>query len=341
MHDLGHEQVVFCNDSSNGLKAIIAIHNTVLGPGMGGTRYWNYSSEEAALTDVLRLSRGMTFKNAIAGINAGGGKAVIIGDSQNKSEAQLRRFGQFIDSLAGRYVTAEDVGMNTTDMEYIAMETPHVTGLPEVNGGGGDPSPVTAYGVYMGMKAAAKHTYGTDALIGKKVYVQGVGNVGSHLVKILVKEGCQVMVSDVDASKALRVAKSNSAEVVNPLTLDLDMDIYAPCALGATLNSNSIPKLKCQIIAGGANNQLEDEVIHAQMLKEKNIVYMPDFLINSGGIINVYLEYSGNYDRELAYQKAEDIYSICGTLLKNVDLDSTTTHQAAMQMARNRIDAIQ
>jgi len=341
MGDLGHEQVVFCNDASTGLKAIIAIHNTVLGPGMGGTRFWDYATDEDAITDVMRLSRGMTYKNALAGLNAGGGKAVIIGSPNIKSEPLLRRFGRFIDSLAGGYVTAEDVGMCSLDMEYIGMETQFVTGLSEIQGGGGDPSPVTAYGVYMGIKAAAKKTYGSDDLSGKKIFVQGVGHVGSQLVKLLVKENAKVLISDLYEERVLEVAKAYKAEVVDPTDgLDLEMDIYAPCGLGATLNNESIPGLKCQIIAGGANNQLEDEELHARMLQERDIVYAPDFLINSGGIINVYLEYAGNYQRELAYQRTEDIYQICLKLLERAEIEGVTTHQAALQMAKDRISAM-
>lgn len=342
MRDLGHEQVVFCNDAPTGLKAIIAIHNTVLGPGMGGTRFWNYATDEDAITDVLRLSRGMTYKNAIAGLNAGGGKAVIIGSPNIKSEALLRRFGRFIDSLAGRYVTAEDVGMCALDMEYIGMETSFVTGLPEVGGGGGDPSPVTAYGVYMGIKAAAKKTYGSDDLSGKKIFVQGVGHVGGQLVKLLVKENAKVLISDINEERVLEVAKTYDTEVVDPLNrLDFEMDIYAPCGLGATLNSESIPGLRCQIIAGGANNQLEDEELHAHMLQARGIVYAPDFLINSGGITNVYMEYKGNYNRELAYQKTEDIYQTCLDLIARAEIEGVTTHQAALQMAKDRITAME
>jgi len=341
MNDMGHEQVVFCRDQPTGLKAIIAIHNTVLGPAMGGTRYWNYSSDGEALKDVLRLSRGMTFKNSIAGLDAGGGKAVIIGNARAKTEAQLRRFGQFIESLSGKYVTAEDVGMGCREMEYIGMETSYVTGLSEEKGGGGDPSPVTAYGVYMGMKAAANKAYGSDSLKDKTVYVQGVGHVGGQLVKLLYKENCKLLVSDVDESKVQEMISSLPVKAVDPGKLDFDMDIYAPCGLGATLNSASIPQLKCAIIAGGANNQLEDEHLHARMLQERGILYAPDFLINSGGIINVYLEYTGNYSRELAYQKAENIYRICKDLLEKADNEGITTHEAALKMAQDRISAIE
>jgi leucine dehydrogenase len=341
MQGMGHEQVVFCSDPQAGLKAIIAIHNTVLGPSMGGVRFWNYSSDEDALHDVLRLSRGMTFKNAIAGLNAGGGKAVIIGDQLSKSELQLRRFGQYLNDLAGKYITAEDVGMGCRDMEYIGMETKFVTGLSELNGGAGDPSPLTAYGVYMGMKAGAKKAFGSDNLQSKSVYVQGVGHVGGQLVKLLAKEGCNIIISDIDERKVREVANSFQVKTVAPDTLDFDMDIYAPCALGATLNHTTIPKLKCKIIAGGANNQLEDENLHALMLQEQGILYAPDFVINSGGITNVYLEYQGNYNKDLAYRHVEGIYDVCLDLLENAERDKITTHQAALKMATDRISAIE
>jgi leucine dehydrogenase len=270
-----HEQIVFCNDNSTGLKAIIAIHNTVLGPGLGGTRVWNYNNEAEAINDVMRLSRGMTYKAAITGLNLGGGKAVIIGDAKTqKSEAMLRRFGKFVNGLAGRYITAEDVNISTKDIEYIAMETKHVTGLPEILGGGGDPSPVTAYGVFLGMKASAKEAYGSDSLQGKKVLVQGVGKVGQSLVEHLVQEGAKVWVNDInqDNLKAI-TSKVSGVEIADAATMfDLDIDIYAPCALGATVNSDSLSRLRCSIIAGAANNQLADEDIHGQMVKEKGIL---------------------------------------------------------------------
>src|SRR3954468_22245314 len=290
---LGHEQVVFCYDEPTGLKAIIAIHNTVLGPALGGTRMWNYASEQEALTDVLRLSRGMTFKAAISGINLGGGKAVIIGDAKTmKTEAYLRRFGKFVNSLNGKYITAEDVNMKTSDMEYINMETKHVTGLPESMGGGGDPSPVTAYGVYLGMKATAKKVYGQDSLKGKRIAVQGVGQVGMHLVEYLIKENAEVFITDLFEDKVKDIAKKFGVNAVGQHDIyNLDVDIYAPCALGATINDDTISKLKCSIIAGAANNQLKDEVKHGYMLMDRSITYAPDFLINAGGLINVYNEY--------------------------------------------------
>jgi leucine dehydrogenase len=336
---LGHEQVVYCHDEATGLKAIIGIHNTVLGPALGGTRMWNYASEEEALIDVLRLSRGMTFKAAISGLNLGGGKAVIIGDVKKlKSEAFLRRFGRFVESLGGRYVTAEDVNMKTKDMEYIGMETSHVTGLPESMGGGGDPSPVTAYGTYLGMKASAKKAYGNDSLSGKKVSVQGVGQVGGYLVEYLSKEGAEVFVTDISEERLKYVSSEFGAKVVGQDEIyDLAVDIYAPCALGATINNNTISRLKCQIIAGAANNQLEDEKTHAEMLMQKGIIYAPDFLINAGGLINVCAEYMGGYKRENAYNQAEKIYDTCLDILNKSFAEGITSHEAALRLALKRI----
>jgi leucine dehydrogenase len=233
-----HEQIVFCNDNSTGLKAIIAIHNTVLGPGLGGTRVWNYNNEAEAINDVMRLSRGMTYKAAISGLNLGGAKAVIIGDaSKIKTEALMRKFGRFVENLNGKYITAEDVNTTTRDMEYVNMETDHVVGLPESMGGGGDPSPVTAYGVYMGMKASAKNVFGSDSLSGKKIAVQGVGKVGGHLLEFLHKEGASLYISDINKDILSHYASTLGATVVNGDEIyGLDVDVFAPCALGAVLN---------------------------------------------------------------------------------------------------------
>lgn len=336
---LGHEQVVFCHDEATGLKAIIAIHNTVLGPALGGTRMWNYASEQEALTDVLRLSRGMTFKAAISGINLGGGKAVIIGDAKTmKTEAFLRRFGKFVNSLNGKYITAEDVNMKTSDMEYINMETRYVTGLPESMGGGGDPSPVTAYGVYLGMKATARKVFGTDSLAGKRVAVQGVGQVGMHLVEHLVKEEAKVWITDLFEDKVKAVAAQYGVKAVGQEEIyDLDVDIYAPCALGATVNDDTIPRLKCSIIAGAANNQLKDELKHGYMLMDRSITYAPDFLINAGGLINVYNEYLGNYSRNRVFTQAEKIYNTCLSILTLADQEKISSQEAAIKLAEKRI----
>jgi len=340
---MGHEQVVFCQDKATGLIAIIAIHSTVLGPALGGTRMWNYKSEAEALTDVLRLSRGMTYKASISGLKLGGGKAVILGDpAELKNEAFMRRFGRFVDSLGGRYITAEDVNMKTRDMEYVNMETDYVTGIPESMGGSGDPSPVTAYGVYMGMKATAKYVYGLDSLANKIVAVQGVGQVGKYLVEHLVKEGAKVYITDIAKDKLAKVAKETGAEVVGMDEIyDLDVDIYAPCALGATLNDETIPKLKAAIIVGAANNQLKDEARHSYMLIDRSITYAPDFLVNAGGLINVCAEYYGPYDREKAHSDAEKIYDTTLEILKMAADESITSHEAAIKIAEKRISAIE
>ena len=342
METMGHEQVLFCNDPSTGLKAIIAIHDTVLGPALGGTRMWSYASEADALTDVLRLSRGMTYKAAISGLNLGGGKAVIIGDSRKiKDEALMRRFGLFVESLGGKYITAEDVGMTTKDMEYIHMETDHVVGISETLGGGGDPSPVTAYGVYMGMKASAKKLYASESLGGKQILVQGAGNVGGYLVDHLVAEGANVMIADIYEDNLKKVVDRNpNVSVVDAGDVFAqEMDIYAPCALGATINDESISRMKCRIIAGAANNQLANEEKHGQLLLEKGIIYAPDFLINAGGLINCYSELEG-YNRERAMDQAEHIYDTTMTVLSKSEDEGKPTYQIANQMAEERINKI-
>jgi leucine dehydrogenase len=339
---LGHEQVVFCHDEATGLKTIIGIHNTVLGPALGGTRMWNYVSEEEAAIDALRLSRGMTYKAAISGLNLGGGKAVIIGDaSKLKNEAFLRRFGKFVNSLNGKYITAEDMNMTTTDMVHIGMETKHVTGLPVEMGGSGDPSPVTAYGVYMGMKAAAKKAYGSDSLLGKRVTVQGVGHVGMHLVDHLVNEGAKVFITDLNQERLQKVAEKSGATVVGMEEIyDIDTDIYAPCAMGATINDNTIGRLKCSVITGAANNQLKDEVRHGNMLIDKGIVYAPDFVVNAGGIINISGELSGSYNSDLAYLWTEKIYDTTTSILNKAEADGIPAQEAAMLLAEKRIEQV-
>ena len=338
---MDHEQLVICQDESTGLKALIGIHNTVLGPALGGTRMWPYTTEEDAIQDVLRLSRGMTFKNSLAGLHLGGGKAVILGNPQLKTEAFLRRFGRFIESLGGRYVTAEDVNMKTADMEYIALETRHVTGLPKSKGGAGDPSPVTAYGVYMGMKAAAKKAFGSESLHGKKIGVQGVGQVGKYLIDYLVKEGAEISITDIFEDKLKEVAAATGATVVSSEAIyDLPMDIYAPCALGATINDDTIHRLTCSVIAGGANNQLSDEAKHGKILMDKGIIYAPDFLINAGGVINVGAEYYGEYQERVVFEQTEKIYNTCLSILTTSENQQIPAQEAAIAAARARIEAI-
>ena len=338
MSEMRHEQVLFCQDNETGLKAIIAIHNTVLGPALGGTRMWKYDNELDALKDVLRLSRGMTYKAAVTGLALGGGKAVIIGDaSKEKTEALMRKFGEYVDSLGGKYITAEDVGMSTKDMKYVKMETDHVTGIPVEMGGSGDPSPVTAYGVYMGMKASVKFKWGSDDLNGKRVVVQGIGNVGENLVKHLSEDGAKVIINDINEARLQEVSEMYGAEIITGDDIyDAAMDIYAPCALGATVNDDTLSRLKCSIIAGAANNQLEDEKVHGEAVKNRGIVYAPDFLINAGGLINVYSELHG-YDREQALERTRKIYDTTLEILVKAEQEDITSHEAALRIAEQRI----
>jgi leucine dehydrogenase len=338
MSQFNHEQLLFCNDNATGLKAIIAVHNTTLGPALGGTRMWQYNNELEALNDVLRLSRGMTYKNSISGLNLGGGKAVIIGDSKTqKNEALFRRFGKFVESLAGKYITAEDVGISTEDMVWVNMETNNVVGLP---GKSGDPSPVTAYGVYMGMKAAAKVQFGTDSLAGRKIAVQGVGHVGEYLVENLAKEGAEIYITDIHEDTLKRVSSKYNAKVVGLDEIyDVDSDIYAPCALGATVNDDTLGRLKCSIIAGAANNQLANENIHGEAVKSRGMIYVPDFMLNAGGVINCYAEVKG-LSAEWAMSKAEDIYNTTLNILNRAHSDDLATYKIANQMAEERIEAI-
>lgn len=333
-----HEQIVFCNDKDTGLKAIIGIHNSVMGPALGGTRMFNYSNEWEALNDVLRLSRGMTFKSAITGLNIGGGKAVIIGDAKTQKTPELmRKFGEFVHSLSGRYITAEDVGMETADMDIVRDVTPYVTGISEERGGAGNPSPVTAFGVYMGMKAAAKQQFGSDVLTGKKVLVQGIGHVGEALVEYLTKEGALVTISDINEERLYEVGQKYNATVYTGTDVYAEeVDIYAPCAMGATINDATIHKIKAKVIAGAANNQLANETVHGAILQERGILYAPDFLINAGGIINVYAELA-HYGKAEIMAKTENIYNTTLEIFDFAIANKMTTHQAALTIAQQRI----
>ena len=333
-----HEQIVFCNDKDTGLKAIIGIHNSVLGPALGGTRMWNYANEWEALNDVLRLSRGMTYKSALAGLNLGGGKAVIIGDAKKQNTPELmRKFGAFVHSLSGRYITAEDVGMDTADMDTVRDVTPYVTGISESRGGSGNPSPVTAYGVYMGMKAAAKQQFGSDKLDGKKILVQGIGHVGETLVDYLTREGAIVQITDINEDRLVEMNAKYGASIFRGEDLySADVDIYAPCALGATINDNTVYKIKAKVIAGAANNQLANENVHGPILQERGIVYAPDFLINAGGIINVYGEIA-NYGKEEAMRRTANIYNTTLEIFDYAEKNKLTPQKAAMALAEIRI----
>jgi len=330
-----HECVLVCNDNETELKAIIAVHDTTLGPALGGTRVWNYSNEKEAFVDVLRLSRGMTYKNALAGLDLGGGKAVIVGDPHMvKSEQMMRKFGQFVNKLGGIYITAEDVGMTPIDMQHVNKETNFVVGLP---GKSGDPSPITARGVYMGMKACAKQQFGSDSLTNKKIAVQGIGHVGRYLVEALTKEGATVYVSDIYKPTLKEVVKEYKVIAVEPDDLyDLDIDIYAPCALGATINDSTLERLKCSIIAGAANNQLESEEKHGQKVMQKGILYAPDYAINAGGVINCYAELK-ELPAQWGIQKADEIYQTITKILQRAANEQTPSYKIANTIAEERI----
>jgi leucine dehydrogenase len=335
-----HEQVVFCQNKDVGLKAIIAIHNTALGPALGGTRMWNYKTEEEALIDVLRLSRGMSYKAACAGLNLGGGKAVIIGDPKTqKTEALFRAFGQYVGSLNGRYITAEDVGTTVKEMEYIFMETPWVTGIPKAFGGSGDPSPYTAHGVLMAIKASVKEQFKTDSLKGIRIAVQGLGNVGYHLAEYLVKEGAILTIADIDQDKVAKAAVSFNAKVVSPEDIiSADVDVLAPCALGAVINDQSIGKIKAKVVCGGANNQLA-EPRHGDHLRELGILYAPDYVANAGGLMNVFVELEG-YSPDRALDKTIQVYDSLMEIFAIAKRDEIGTHTAADRMGESRIKQI-
>tara|TARA_R110002072_G_scaffold113232_5_gene242621 strand:+ start:206 stop:1279 length:1074 start_codon:yes stop_codon:yes gene_type:complete len=335
----GHEQVIFCRSEAAGLKAIIAIHDTTLGPALGGCRMWDYATEEDALTDVLRLSRGMTYKAAAAGLNLGGGKAVIIGKRDQKSEAMFRVFGRFIESLNGRYITAEDVGTTVHDMENIFMETKYVTGVAPAHGGSGDPSPVTAFGVFKGMQASAKAAFGSESFEGKKVAIQGLGNVGKNLLKHLAEDGAKLTITDIDEERCQDLAKKYGCETVAPDDIyDVDCDIFSPNALGAVINDDTIKRLKCKVVCGGSNNQLKTDQ-HGIQLGEMGILYAPDYVVNAGGLINVYVEMEG-YVRERALRMASGIYQNTERVINISREQGIPTYEAADRFAEERIEKI-
>lgn len=333
-----HEQVVFCRDPSAKLKAIIAVHNTVLGPSLGGTRMWAYANDDEALTDVLRLSRGMTYKAAVAGLDLGGGKAVIIADPRGDKTPELfKSYGRFVDSLGGRYITAEDVGTSVDDLEIVRTVTRYVTGTKKEHGGSGDPSLMTAWGVYIGMKACVKRLTGNDSLTGKTVAVQGTGKVGQHLCEHLAKEGAKIFVTDIYPDKAKAVVKTTRAQFVNPEEIiTIDADIFSPCALGAVINDDTIPKFRCRIIAGGANNQLADENKHGKMLVERGILHAPDYVINAGGLINVAHELNG-YSAERAKEQTSKIYDTLLKIFSIAEREHIPTFEASNRLAEERI----
>lgn len=332
----GHEQVVFCHDRDTGLKLIIGIHDTSLGPALGGCRMWGYSSEADAVTDVLRLSEGMTFKNASMGLDLGGGKCVIMKDGDIDREALFRAVGRFVSTLGGRYITAEDVGTSTDDMAHVARETAFVKGL---KGRSGDPSTATAFGVFMGMKACLRQVFGNEDLKGRKVAIQGMGHVGRYLAERLSQEGASLVVTDIDADKAKAVAAATGASVVGPDAIyGAEADLFAPCALGAILNDDTIGRLRVRIVAGSANNQLK-EPRHGAMLAERGILYAPDFIINGGGVINVADEMGpGGYDQERAMTRVATIYDLLRDVFRRAEEEGILPQEAAHRIALERIE---
>ena len=334
---MGHEQLVLNFDKSSGYRGVIAIHDTTLGPALGGTRFWQYGSDEEAIIDALRLARGMTYKNAVAGLNLGGGKAVIIGDNRTLNREMLfRAHGRFVDSLGGRYVTAEDVGTSTTDMDFVHMETDYVSGL---QGASGDPSPVTARGVFRAMQATAKYRWGSDDLSGRTVAIQGCGNVGYNLARELHAVGATLIVADIDAERVKRVMNDTGARGVDVAeVLNQKADILAPCALGGGMNDDTIPKLRVELVVGAANNQLLEDR-HGDMLEARGVTYAPDYVVNAGGVINVYSELAG-WDRTRSLRKADEIYQTILGVFDIAKADGVTSHVAADRLAERRIEAV-
>jgi leucine dehydrogenase len=335
-----HEQVTFFVDRASGLRAIVAIHDTTLGPALGGARMWPYESDAAALEDALRLSQGMTYKAAIAGLDLGGGKAVIIGDPRTmKTEELFRSFGRFVEGLGGRYITAEDVGTTVTEMEWVRSETQYVTGIRSRNGGG-DPSPLTAHGVYHGIRAAVRRVFGSDSLAGRTIAVQGAGNVASYLIGHLAAEGATILVTDIFEDKVRDLIERYGLRGVTAEEIyDIDCDVFCPAALGGSINDTTIGRLRTKIVAGPANNQLHDESRHAQMLSDRGILYVPDYVINAGGLINVAIELEG-YSSERALERTAGIYDIVERILDLSERENILTVVASNRLAEARIAAV-
>lgn len=329
-----HEQIALWSEPSLGYRGIVAIHDTTLGPALGGTRFWNYATDQEAIVDALRLSRGMTYKAAITGLNLGGGKSVIVGNNRTHDREMIfRAHGRAVESLKGRYITAEDVGTSVDDMEFVKMETDHVVGLL---GRSGDPSPVTAFGVYRGIKACARERYGDDGLEGRHVAVQGLGHVGHYLCRYLHEEGARLTVTDIRADRVEAVTAELGAEKVAAEEIyAVEAEIFAPCALGAVVNDDTLKVFTCEIIAGAANNQLA-QARHGQELHDKNILYAPDYVINAGGLVNVYGELQG-WDAERSKRKAGDIYNTLLRIFKLSGDENVPTSQAADRVAESRL----
>ena len=341
MYQMGHEEVVFFQDKSCGLKAIVAIHDTTLGPALGGTRMWNYANEEEALVDVLRLSRGMTYKAAVSGLNLGGGKAVIIGDpKKNKSEALFRSFGRFVESLNGRYITAEDVNISVDDIDHIFTETNYVTGVALHHGGSGNPAPYTALGVFRGIEASCQKVYGNRSVKGKTVALQGVGSVGFELAKLLNEAGAKLLFTDISEKGIERMKEAiPSAQFVKDIEIfSSACDIYSPCALGASINDETIGMLKAKIVCGAANNQLKEDR-HGQMLKDRGILYAPDYLVNAGGLMNVSIEFEGWSDSK-SKRMVDTIFDQTLKVFAISDEQNIPVNKAADVLAETRLESI-
>ncbi len=331
-----YEQIVFCNDSKSGLKAIIALHSTALGPATGGCRMWNYRSEEEALTDVLRLSKGMTYKNSISNLPLGGGKSIIIGDVSQKTPDLLKRFGEFVETLHGHYITAKDVGIDSSDLKTIKNRTSHILGIAGEANSSGDPSPVTAWGVYNGMLACAEKAFGKKSLAGLHVALQGLGAVNYHLLKYLHQEGAKITACDINVDAVERARKEFQVQITNPeIIYDTPCDIFSPGALGAVINPQSIPRLRCKVVAGAANNQLATEK-DGEALLARGILYAPDYAINAGGVINISHEREG-YSRERAYAHVAKIYDTIKNILELSSVDRLPTNLVANRIAENRV----
>jgi leucine dehydrogenase len=332
--EMGHELVAISSVKASGYCGIIAIHDTRLGPALGGTRFWNYESEDEAIVDALRLARGMTYKSAVAGLNLGGGKSVILGDNKTKNrEAIFRAHGRFVDTLGGRYITAEDVGTSPSDMDYVHMETRHVAGLASKSG---DPSPVTAHGVFRAIEAAARYRWGSNDLHACTVSLQGCGHVGRYLAKELHAAGAKLVVTDIDPEKVRQVVADTGATAVAPDDIySADAQIFAPCALGGIINDETIPRLNVEIVAGGANNQLLEER-HGDALEARDILYAPDYVANAGGVINVYSELAG-WDLERSFKKADEIFDTVLGVFELAEAEGIPTYRAADRVAERRL----
>tara|TARA_B100001971_G_C18267956_1_gene595913 strand:- start:5595 stop:6716 length:1122 start_codon:yes stop_codon:yes gene_type:complete len=341
LYSMGHEEVVFFSEPSCNLKAIVAIHDTTLGPALGGTRMWPYATIDEAVEDVLRLSRGMTYKASVSGLNLGGGKAVIIGDpKKDKSEALFRAYGRFIESLNGRYISAEDVNISVNDIDHIYTETNYVCGIDKASGGSGNPAPYTALGVFRGMQASVQKVYGDKSLKGKTIALQGVGSVGLELSRLIHEDGGQIIFTDINEDNIQKMkAEIPNAEYVNPDAFyDVNMDIYAPCALGATINDETIPRLKCKIVSGAANNQLKEDR-HGQILKERNVLYAPDYLINAGGLMNVSIEFEGWNDAK-SRRMIDTIFDTTLDIFAIAENQNIPVNEATDVLAERRLDSM-